>query len=279
MLLLPHLAYAQPLPAPCRGPLDLADGDAFIACAHAGTEKYRDQSVAILDGYRRIGRDFPGMGEHWIRVSLVFDGRLDPARPEVLNYININGAPQLVGVAYAIPLLPGEHPPAGPAGPDGWHEHSRTLDDETLLPRHMHGDANTGARLSMLHAWIWSPNPGGMFAADNWALPFLRLQLTAPADATPAAGKALALASGAREYFELAIGEAARLSTEDRRQVATVLDRAQKEVETIAQQLKRDGGDRSATATLANVWTQLWADIEGAVSAEARPKLTLLPIR
>ena len=54
---------------------------------------HSDQRVAVLDGYRRIGRDFPGMGEHRIRIGLIFDGRFDPSRPEVLNYVDVDGTP------------------------------------------------------------------------------------------------------------------------------------------------------------------------------------------
>ena len=276
---LPTTAYSQASPAACRGTFAVGNEEQFVACARAGTEKYRDRRVAILDGYRRIGRDFPAMGEHWIRVSLVFDGTFDAAKPELLNYIIIDGAPHLVGVAYAVPLLAGESPPTAPAGPGAWHEHSRSIDEETLLPRHMHGETSTGSRLSMLHAWIWSPNPDGMFAADNWAIPFLRVQVAPTADVTPAMGKALALATGGREYFEMVIDAGAGLSATDKKQSSSALDKAQREVEAIVGDLKQHGGNGLATRRLAQVWTQLWANIEAAVSNEARRRLALLPIR
>jgi hypothetical protein len=81
--------------------------NAFIESAREATRKYQDQSVAILDGYRPIGRDFPSMGEHWINTGLLFDGKFDAAHPEILTYIRVSGSPWLLGVAYAIPLLPG----------------------------------------------------------------------------------------------------------------------------------------------------------------------------
>ena len=59
---------------------------AFVEKARQATSKYQDQSVAILDGYRRIGRDFPAMGEHWIKIGLLFDGKFDAAHPEMLAY-------------------------------------------------------------------------------------------------------------------------------------------------------------------------------------------------
>ena len=51
----------------------------------------------------------------------------------------------------------------------------------------------------MMHAWIWSPNPEGIFAADNWLIPLLRLDLTPPAEFSVAAAKAL-YGDGSPEY-------------------------------------------------------------------------------
>ena len=82
-------AGAQPVPCHTDSSVD-----AFVACAHAGTERYRDQAMAVLDGYRRIGSDFPGMGEHWIRIALVFDSTIDARQPEVLTYVVVGGVPR-----------------------------------------------------------------------------------------------------------------------------------------------------------------------------------------
>jgi hypothetical protein len=265
--------------APCQAAAAAENADAFISCARAGTVRYRDHNLAVLDGYRRIGRDFPGMGEHWIRVSLVFDGVFDASRPEVLNYITIDGTRHLLGVAYAVPLLDSEQPPESPAGRDAWHDHSRTINDETILPRHMHGSSGgTGSRLAMLHAWIWSSNPDGVFAADNWAIPFLRLELAAPVGITAAMGKALSLAAGGREYFELAIVAGATLAPADQILVKRAMDDAQNTVESLVRALKA-GQNGLAGERLAQVWAQVWADMESVVSEDARRKLALLPVR
>jgi hypothetical protein len=212
-------------PSRCDMATNMLSTASFIACARLGTERYHDQTAALLDGYRRIGRDFPGMGEHWIRVGLVFHGAVDASRLEVLIYVRVKGQPQLLGVAYAVPLLRGEKPPDGPAGPDSWHHHSRTVEDETLLPlHHTPGPAEIGARLAMMHAWIWSLNPEGMFAADNWAIPYIRLGLTPNLTSSASVGKTLAWATGGREYFELAIERAARstLVEKERMKVAWI---------------------------------------------------------
>lgn len=252
----------------------------FIACARAGTERYRDQAAAVLDGYRRIGRDFPAMGEHWIRVGLVFDGTLDASRPELLSYVLVNGKPQLLGVVYAVPLLRGEQPPDGPAGPHAWHDHSRTVEDETILPlHHTPGTAQDEARLAMMHAWIWSINPEGMFAENNWAIPYIRLGLTPHPTSPASVGKALSFATGGRDYFELAIETAARSTPVEKQRVKVAMDRAQAEVQSIVSDIRGAPLGEPQDERLAALWTDMWSAIDDALSAEARSRVANLPIR
>jgi hypothetical protein len=253
---------------------------AFIESARAGTDKYRDQAAAILDGYRRIGRDFPAMGEHWIRINLVFDGTFDASRPEVLNYVLIDGKPRLLGVGYAVPLLVGESPPPGPAGANAWHDHFRTIEDETVLPHHHAGSAlQDSPRLAMMHAWIWSPNPEGVFAADNWTIPYLRLGLTA-ADGTPSSvAKALSLVSGGRDYFEMSIDAASAMGVAERDRVKDAVDRAQAAVRAVLRNNRTAVLSDADVTMLAGIWTEMWTAVDGAVGADARQRLAHLPIR
>lgn len=274
------LAHVTQAPATCVTPTSSLSTEAFIECARRGTERYRDQATAILDGYRRIGGDFPAMGEHWIRVGLVFDGRIDASRPEVLSYVSVNGRPQLLGVAYAVPLLGGEKPPDGPAGPDAWHDHSRTVEDETILPHHhTGGTAQDGARLAMMHAWIWSSNPEGTFAADNWAIPYIRLGLTPDSTASASVAKALSLAAGGRDYFELAIAAAARSGALEKQRVKTALDRAQAEARSIVRDIRGTALSEAQRERLAAMWSAMWEAIDDALGAEARHRVANLPIR
>lgn len=253
---------------------------AFIESARAGTDKYRDQAAAISDGYRRIGRDFPAMGEHWIRINLVFDGTFDASRPEVLNYVVIEGKPRLLGVGYAVPLLGGESPPSGPGGANVWHDHFRTIEDETVLPHHHTGGAvKDSPRLAMMHAWIWSPNPEGVFAADNWTIPYLRLGLT-PADATPSSvAKALSLASGGRNYFEMSIDAASAITPTEKDRVKDAVDRAQAAVLAVLRNNRAAVLSAADLTRLADIWTEMWTAVDGAVGADPRQRLTHLPIR
>lgn len=269
----------SPQTSKCDSPDALSSVPTFVECARAGTERYRDRAVAIRDGYRRIGRDFPAMGEHWIRISLVFDGKFDASRPEVLNYVDIGGKPQLLGVGYAVPLLSGEAAPDGPAGPHVWHDHFRTVDDETLLPRHhTHGSAKDGPRLAMMHAWIWSPNPEGLFAADNWAIPLLRLNLTPPAEFSIPAAKALSLLTGGREYVHASILAVTDVG-EHRVSVRAALDEAVQQVTVLVRAHRDTELEPSAAARLTRIWAELWRTIDATVPAEIAQKLAALAIR
>lgn len=279
LLLLRATAAAGQTPVQPPGCGGVASTDAFVACARSGTEQYRDHAKAVLDGYRRVGGDFPGMGEHWIRTALLFDGAIEPARPEVLTYVSVGGAPQLLGVAYVVPLLEGEQPPDGPIGRHAWHDHSRTLDDETVLPKHHTSDAGAGARLTMLHAWIWSPNPGGMFAADNWAIPAIRLGLPAPLNQPEPVAKALSFAVGGRGYIERAIDAAAQPTARERRRVGAALDRAEAAVTAVARDLTSQGLDAARGEALGAIWAELWRSVDAALSAQARARLAERPLR
>ncbi|HXG55119.1 MAG TPA: hypothetical protein VNJ03_07035 [Vicinamibacterales bacterium] len=271
-----QLAGGQPS-ARCDSPEVLTSATEFIDCARAGTEKYRDRSKAIVDGYRRIGGDFPAMGEHWIRISSLFDGRFDAASPEVLNYVVVDGQPQLLGVGYAVPLLGEETPPRGPAGPDAWHDHTRSISDETILPHHhAPGNVASGARLAMMHAWIWSPNPDGTFAADNWALPFVRLGLQPDPRAPTASAKALSLASGGSSYFATSI---AAVTGHDSREIAAAFVRAEKAVRAILGDTSNPAPGETHVTRLAATWRELWLEIDRSLDAAARQRLAHLPIR
>jgi hypothetical protein len=262
----------------CDAPEVLTAAPAFVECARAGTERYRDRSNAIADGYRLVGSDFPAMGEHWIRISSLFDGRFDAGRPEVLNYVSVEGEPRLLGVGYAVPLLEGENPPRGPAGPDAWHDHTRSITDETVLPHH-HAAGNTtaGPRLAMMHAWIWAVNSEGTFAADNWALPFLRLGLEPAPNAPAGAARALSLASGGASYFIRSI--AAATERHDTTELPAAFQRAEEAVKDLLQGNQGPKLTDAQLSKLADTWRGLWLQIDRSLSDVERARLAHLPIR
>lgn len=197
---------------------------------------YADRSTAIAAGYRLVGRDFPSMGEHWLNPRLIIEGAFDVARPSILTYVTVGGHPMLTGAVYAIPLAPGESPPDafGPAAM--WHEHNGTIEEEGLLTQHhTTPSAATGTRVAILHTWTRLPNPGGVFSADNWAIPFVRLGLGVPAGFSDNAAKAASLLSGSGEYF-LAI-----VSATSQQMVESELEACRSSVEKTVATAKAEG--------------------------------------
>ena len=164
-----------------------------VTAVRNATERYRDFEAAKKAGYKRFGVDGPLMGEHWYHPGLV-KGQLDLERPATLQYAVINGKRELVGVAYNVYQRPDEPLPEGFAGrSDHWHVHDVTklaralVNDRPVLRRVVNrriargkvgaGDGRT--QLVMVHAWIWSDNPDGMFAQQHRVLPYLRAGLPA----------------------------------------------------------------------------------------------------
>jgi hypothetical protein len=179
---------------------------ALLDSTRRGTAQFADRRAAIRAGYRRVGMDFPSMGEHWINPSKLISGEFDPGSPAILTYALINGEPRLLGVVYAVALGPHERPPTVAGG--FWHEHNGSIDDESLLPEHG-GDEHSvvssndvaETRLAILHVWTVATNPAGIFVAENWALPFVRNGIEVPSPIPVSAARALALVSGGLEYY------------------------------------------------------------------------------
>ena len=120
--------------------------------AQAATAKYKNIENALRDGYKDIEVDVEHMGHHYMNMSLI-DGTFDPKQPEILVYNrNARGVQELVAVEYAVPLnLPR---PAGFTGSaDVWKDDS-------------------GFPFWLVHAWVWSYNPDGVF---NWTNPLIDL--------------------------------------------------------------------------------------------------------
>ncbi|MCJ8008138.1 hypothetical protein ACFFF5_10910 [Lederbergia wuyishanensis] len=111
-----------------------------LAKVRNATAKYHDVKKAIADGY--ISSDFlvPNMGIHFVKEELI-DGVVDPLTPEVLVYEPTKNGLKLVTVEYM------SIPP-------------NSLFGQEMDPPH-------GELPYTLHAWIWAPNPEGMFMPFN----------------------------------------------------------------------------------------------------------------
>jgi len=239
----------------------------FVERARAATARYHDLSAAIAAGYRLVGPDFPGMGEHWVHPRRIVQRALSVERPPVLSYLRVDGEPILTGVAYARPVQRGETPPPFIL-PGLWHFHTGSIDEETLLlnPQSMHHGSADQPRLAMVHAWIWMDNPAGVFAQDNWALPFRRLGLPVPETVPPQAGKALFLLSDGVAYYTRLIETAGHPSAADRAAIQRVLERFHNQMQTRYQAMRAVGAVSDADiAWLVAQWHALWAALEAAV--------------
>ena len=184
--------------------------DRFTMRAESLSARFADRRAAMADGYRRLGTDFPGMGEHWLHGPSLISGQLDPAHPTLLSYATIGGWPTLVGIGFVVTTHDSDAVAGVPGWPASWHEHSGLFADESGA-RAGHHDARVDAtHVWVLHAWTRLPNPGGRYQPDNWALPFARVGLVVPADrAVDAdAGRTLSLASGGDRYLLGALSDA-----------------------------------------------------------------------
>ena len=274
------IALAALLAAAPGSPAGPASAEEFVKVVREATSRYHDREVAVADGYRLIGGDFPAMGEHWIHIGLLFGGGHDPARPEFLTYVTVDGTPRLTGVAYAVPLLPGESPPDWSWAGVRWHDHVSTIDEETLIPHgehaaHDHGARDPGAqppRLAMAHAWVWLSNPAGTFAADNWAVPYFRRGLDTPADAPVACAKALALAGGGTAHLAAVLEGAGARAPSEHRAVQKALARAQRSAGEVVRGAHGQL-DAGQLALLAEVWARLWKDLDRALPIPIRSRL------
>jgi len=245
-----------------------ADADAFRLGAFRASERYRDPALASLDGYRSVGPDFPGMGRHWLQFSALMNGELDPDRPALLCYVEIDGRPTLVNVAYGMALRGGREPPPVAGLPlDPWHEHRGSVEDEMLQPHGQDGGGHSGVgesgpRVVMFHVWT-IPNPAGSFAQHNWALPFLRAGLPSPDEPSEFAARFVGLGTEAGLRYQLEV--VGVLFPEH------VLDEARSQVEDAAEAAARwIGADRSREAVdsvelrqLAEAWRALGTALVG----------------
>ena len=248
------------------------DRDRFIADARAGTERYRDQRVAIADGFKRVGVDFPAMGQHWVHLPRIMADSFAAAHPSVLTYIQIGDSAHLAGVAYTAMLEPGEALPSFKAGRPFWHEHNGSVEEESFpVAGHAASDSNHEAnRLSILHAWVWLANPRGMFAADNPGLVQARLSLDPSRELRPAARDAAALALIGEDYYLLAIRRVLQPTVAEEDTLAAILTRHRVRIEKDVARLRESAQvTRGDEERLESAWAALWKEIGDAFPERA----------
>ncbi len=125
----------------------------LIKSVHSANAKYNSSSLAIMDGYQPDDHcvsvpGLGGMGYHWANPALV-DETFDPLKPEVLLYAKGPGGNlRLIGVEYIVIN-------AGQARPVFGNQPFEVGGTPLPMPHWS------------LHAWVFEPNPSGMFAPFN----------------------------------------------------------------------------------------------------------------
>lgn len=266
------------------GPADAQDHqastrEAFLDEAAAAAQRYADRREAMADGFRRLGPDFPGMGVHWVQPGRIVSGALTGDAPPVLCYVDIDGRPTLVGLAYTLPLSARETPPEEPFGPEVWHDHSGEVTEESLLLNHPSTltARDTEFRLAMVHVWLPLANPSGILAQNNWKLPFLRVGLEPPSRPSPLAARGLSLGAAGLEYYRELLYWASPVGSPDRALIDAALAERSREVDRwIARRQAHDdrgGVTREDLVELEGLWHALWDDLERALSADTYERI------
>jgi hypothetical protein len=96
------------------------------------------------------------MGLHYVNMTFVLDGVLDPARPEIVIYEpQPNGRRRLVGADFLVFAADWDGKNAGTPQLEGQLMHLIESPNRYGLPA-----------FYTLHVWAWKDNPTGMFV--NW---------------------------------------------------------------------------------------------------------------
>jgi hypothetical protein len=99
------------------------------------------------------------MGIHMVSSSRVGDGKLRATEPEALLYEKrSDGTYRFTGVEYIRPIG-AEAPTAGTAAPTLLGRKLNVTDAEAFF--------GSPTYLYTLHAWVWKPNPTGLFSSWN----------------------------------------------------------------------------------------------------------------
>ena len=133
----------------------------LIRTVRQATSRFRDVTLAEAEGYQLAfgcvsGPDFGAMGLHYVNFSLVGDGELDPARPEIVIYEPLpNGGRKLTGADFLVLV-------------DDWHAKNTAPPELGGQLLHLFESPNRFGLPAFytLHVWAWKDNPVGTFS--NW---------------------------------------------------------------------------------------------------------------
>ena len=141
------------------------------------TEKYTDIGQAFADGYVQSTEEVPNMGAHFVQPWRMLDGKFDPERPEILLYTSDEQDNwTLVGTSFVLPLnvVGPDHPEAFTGPLDNWHVHyelctGSDFNSRSSTEEECREDGGTWVPVYgwMIHAWVWTDNPLGVFNMWN----------------------------------------------------------------------------------------------------------------
>ena len=134
---------------------------AFLKVVRDSTERFKDVSVAMAEGYVLqfgcvSGSDSGAMGLHYVNATLVGRGVLDPTRPQIVIYEPTpDGKLKLIGADYLVIA-------------EAWHKtHTETPEMMGQLFHLFEAPNRFGLpAFYTLHVWAWKDNPNGVFV--NW---------------------------------------------------------------------------------------------------------------
>lgn len=237
----------------------------FTADIRKATRIYQDTNSAMAAGYQRFGPDMPNLGYHWINPRLIVDTLIDPMRPEVLTYLNVNGQLILTGVAFAYAFTPGKNPPKLPFKEMEWHYYSGNIREAAYGIQHKYSpyEKRKMVRLAMVHVWAWTDNPNGLFGSDNWALSYMRLGLKYPDKPDAAASKALFLAEGGIDYYLKFVQLCVHPDDEVLNRVRAVFSRYSRDAKQVSRMMVANKTiTQNDQEQLASVWDRMWRDVK-----------------
>jgi hypothetical protein len=133
----------------------------LVRAVRESTRRFRNVDQARAEGYLLMfgcvsGPDDGAMGLHYVNLSLVGDGELDPARPEIVIYEPTpNGGRRLIGADFLVFA-------------ETWHASNTATPQIMGQLMHLIESPNRYGLPAFytLHVWAWKPNPTGAFV--NW---------------------------------------------------------------------------------------------------------------
>ena len=132
----------------------------LVKLVREATARYLDVRMAEADDYALMfgcvsGSEWGAMGLHYVNLQLAGDGKLDPARPEIVIYEPLpNGGRRLIGADYLVFAADWDASQGTPQL-NGQLMHLIESPNRYGLPA-----------FYTLHVWAWKDNPNGAFV--NW---------------------------------------------------------------------------------------------------------------